>query len=120
MGKVSLTVARLKCGLIPNQRANCSGVGMKKSESIASECKSASRQVAKSKFHHLYICIAAFECASRYSILVWSFHFVFPVSNHFSPFTILPLMRYEFFAIVSFSCLFVCCASRITQEVDRF
>jgi len=48
MGKVSLTVARLKSGLIPNQRPNCS-IGIKKSESIASDCKSANRQVAKSK-----------------------------------------------------------------------
>jgi len=54
MGKVSLTVARLKSGLIPNQPTNLC-VGMKKSESIASDCKSASRQVAKSKFYLKFI-----------------------------------------------------------------
>jgi len=51
MGKVSLTIARLKAGLIPTQRTNYfSVVGMKKSESIASDCKTASRHVARSKF----------------------------------------------------------------------
>lgn len=46
MGKVSLTVTRLKSGLIPNQRPNCT-VGMKKSESTISDCKNTSRQIAK-------------------------------------------------------------------------
>jgi len=54
MGKVSLTVARLKSGLIPNQRPNCN-IAMKKSESVASDCKSANRQLAKSKFHCLLV-----------------------------------------------------------------
>jgi len=51
MGKVSLTVTRLKSGLIPNQRPNCT-VGMKKSESTISDCKNTSRQIAKSKFYY--------------------------------------------------------------------
>jgi len=57
MGKVSLTVARLKSGLIPNQHLNCT-VGMKKSESIASDCKSANRQITKSEFYSEYLSIA--------------------------------------------------------------
>jgi len=57
MGKVSLTIARLKSGLIPNQRTNF-GVGMKKSESSAIDCKSASRHVAKSKFYYFSVVVA--------------------------------------------------------------